>query len=350
MIGYSDSNKDGGILAAHWALRRAQVRMAEVARQAGVELRFFHGRGGSIGRGAGPTHVFLESLALGTLHGEMRITEQGEVISQKYANRLTAAHHLERLIAGVTRWGAVHQRESDGAWRGFEDVFEVLAAESRRSYRDLIEMEGFVDFFSQATPIDAIESSRIGSRPPRRMGRRTLGDLRAIPWVFSWGQARFNLPGWYGVGSAFVHLRRTDAKAWELLCRASREWPFLSYILHNVEASVMMAHPGIMAEYASLVEDEPLRERAMGKILAEYERTREVVDELLGDRAEARRPRLAKAIAVRREALLGLHRAQIALLKDWRALRLTGSDGADAVLQSLLVTVNAIAGALKTTG
>jgi phosphoenolpyruvate carboxylase len=350
MIGYSDSNKDGGILAAHWALRRAQVRMTEVARQAGVELRFFHGRGGSIGRGAGPTHVFLESLPPGTLQGEMRITEQGEVISQKYANRLTAAHHLERLIAGVTRFTAVHQRASDDTWRGFENVFEVLATESRRSYRELIEMEGFVDFFSQATPIDAIESSRIGSRPPRRMGRRTLGDLRAIPWVFSWGQARFNLPGWYGVGSAFEHLRRADPEAWEQLSRASHEWPFLSYVLHNVEASIMMAHPGIMTEYAALVEDVSLRERAMTKVLAEYESTRKVIDELLGGRAEARRPRLAKAIAVRREALLYLHRAQIALLKDWRALRVNGSDGADTVLQSLLVTVNAIAGALKTTG
>jgi phosphoenolpyruvate carboxylase len=350
MVGYSDSNKDGGILASHWHLCKAQAQMAGVGREAGVELRFFHGRGGTIGRGAGPTHAFLQSLPLGTLQGEMRVTEQGEVISQKYANRLTGAQHLERLLAGVTRWTLVHDRDSQPA-HPTEEVFERVVAESRRTYRELIEMPGFIEFFTQATPIDAIESSRIGSRPPRRSGQRTIQDLRAIPWVFSWSQARFNLPGWYGVGSAFLRLRESDPAGWRSIRSAVRDWPFLSYALHNVETSVGEAHAGLMREYAALVEDEELRERALDRILKDYERTREILAELFGASMAERRPRLMKAVAIRRQALLRLHREQIRLLGEWRAeLRKGQPDRAEGVLQALLVTVNAIASGVKTTG
>jgi phosphoenolpyruvate carboxylase len=351
MIGYSDSNKDGGILASHWYLRKAQIRLAAVAREAGVELRFFHGRGGTIGRGAGPTHVFLESLAPGTLRGEIRVTEQGEVIAQKYANRLTAAMHLERLLAGVTRWTLEQEREPAGAPAGMEDLFEAAALTSRRVYRELIDSDGFVEFYSQATPIDAIECSHIGSRPSRRTGRRTIDDLRSIPWVFSWSQARFNVPGWYGVGSAFERLRDGEPRAWDSVAKAAREWPFLSYLLHNVEFSVAAADPGLMAEYASLVGDGALRARVLGLITEEYERTRSVLGELFGDGRQQRRPRLLKAIEIRRHALIRLHREQIALLRAWReALREHRAGDADRILTALLVTVNAIAGGLKTTG
>ena len=350
MVGYSDSNKDGGILASHWHLSKAQSQMARVAREAGVELRFFHGRGGTIGRGAGPTHAFLQSLPLGTLQGEMRITEQGEVISQKYANRLTGAQHLEQLLAGVTRWTLAHDLDSQPAHPA-EEIFEQVATESRSTYRELIEMPGFVEFFTQATPIDAIESSRIGSRPPRRSGQRTIQDLRAIPWVFSWGQARFNLPGWYGVGSAFLRLRERDPAGWRAIGGAVRDWAFLSYLLHNVETSVGEAHAGLMAEYAALVEDEELRVRALDRILSEYQRTREILAELFGASIADRRPRLVKAVAIRHQALLRLHREQIRLLAEWRReLRKGRPDRADGVLQALLVTVNAIASGVKTTG
>ena len=351
MIGYSDSNKDGGILASHWYLRKAQIRLAAVAREAGVELRFFHGRGGTSGRGAGPTHVFLESLAPGTLRGEIRVTEQGEVIAQKYANRLTAAIHLERLLAGVTRWTLEQEREQAPAPTAIEDLFESAALTSRRVYRELVKSDGFVEFFSQATPIDAIESSHIGSRPARRTGRRTIDDLRSIPWVFSWSQARFNVPGWYGIGSAFERLHDEDPRGWDAVAKAAREWPFLSYLLHNVEFSVAAADPGLMAEYASLVSDSERRERILGQILEEYERTRAVLDALFGDNRQRRRPRLLKAIEIRRHALIRLHREQIALLREWReALRENRAGDAERVLTALLVTVNAIAGGLKTTG
>ena len=351
MVGYSDSNKDGGILASQWFLRKAQAEMSAVARQAGVELRFFHGRGGTIGRGAGPTHVFLESLAPGSLQGEMRVTEQGEVVSQKYANKLTAAQHLERILGGVTRWTLMHDRDSHCAPNPAEDVFEAIVAVSRETYLDLIGADGFVEFFSEATPIDAIEASHIGSRPSRRTGRRTIKDLRAIPWVFSWSQARFNLPGWYGVGSAFEHARTTNPSVWKTLYGAARDWPFLSYLLHNVEFSVEAADRGIMTEYAALVEDKAVRERILGRIFTEYDCTRKILAELYGANTEERRPRLEKAIALRREALLRLHREQIVLLREWRQARREGrADDADRMLPGLLVTVNAIAGGLKTTG
>ncbi len=345
MIGYSDSNKDGGILASHWFIRKAQIQLAEAARAAGVELRFFHGRGGTIGRGAGPTHVFLESLAPGTLEGEMRVTEQGEVIAQKYANRLTAAHHVERMLAGVTRWTLVHQSAAHAAPHPAEAVFEQVALASREAYRCLIETEGFVEFFSQATPLDAIESSHIGSRPSRRTGQRSIEDLRAIPWVFSWSQARFNLPGWYGTGSAFERVRKADPAAWRTLSSAARDWPFLNYLLHNIEFSVEAADEGIMTEYASLVEDTSLRDAILARIVEERQRSRAMLDALFGGGSiEERRPRLVKAIAIRREALLRLHREQIALLREWRQSR------AERLLPPLLITVNAIAGGLKTTG
>ena len=351
MIGYSDSNKDGGILASNWFLRKAQAGMSRVAREAGVDVRFFHGRGGTIGRGAGPTHAFLESLAPGSLMGEMRVTEQGEVISQKYANRITGAQHLERLLSGVSRWSVVHERAADEIHHPAEEAFEAVALASRDAYRKLIESENFVEFFAAATPLDAIESSRIGSRPPRRTGRRSIQDLRAIPWVFSWSQARFNLPGWYGVGSAFEEARRREPAAWRLLAGAARDWPFLSYLLHNIEFSVGAADPALMAEYAGLVEDAEVREPAMRHILAEYERTRAALRELFGGGIEDRRPRMVKAIELRREALLRLHREQIRLLRRWRELQRRGdAEEAECVLPPLLVTVNAIAGGLKTTG
>ncbi len=351
MIGYSDSNKDGGILASHWYLRQAQIRMAEVARSAGVDLRFFHGRGGTIGRGSGPTEVFLQAQAAGTLMGDLRVTEQGEVIAQKYANKVTAANHLERLIAGVSRWTLVHEKRSDSAPEGVEDIFDSVVEESRRKYRALVEMKDFVNFYVQATPIDAIESSRIGSRPARRRGKRTLADLRAIPWVFSWSQARFNIPGWYGVGSAFQQLRQQEPEAWESMRQAVRTWPFLSYVLHNVEASIAAADTDVMTKYSQLVEDGNVREHVLNAVLTEYQSTIGALQLLFGGTIEQRRPRFVKVAAMRKEALYRLHWEQIRMLREWRsALRDGQSEEADQRLLPLLTTVNAIAGGLKTTG
>ncbi|MCA9416816.1 MAG: phosphoenolpyruvate carboxylase, partial [Candidatus Omnitrophica bacterium] len=200
MIGYSDSNKDRGIFASQWALHQGQSEIARVAEEANVRIRFFHGRGGTIGRGAGPSHHFLEALPDRTLNYDLRITEQGEAISQKYANLLTATYNLELLAAGTCRFSALGSREDVDA--EFREIFQFLADRSADAYSELLSKDGFIGFYRQATPIDVLELSRIGSRPSRRTGTHSLSDLRAIPWVFSWSQSRFFLPGWYGVGSA----------------------------------------------------------------------------------------------------------------------------------------------------
>lgn len=343
MLGYSDSNKDGGIFASAWGLYRAERQLSALARRAGVRVAFFHGRGGTVGRGAGPTHVFLEALPPASLMGHLRLTEQGEVISQKYANPVTATYHLERLLAGVARASLIHD-SSQPATHDLEELWEEIVARSYSAYRNLVERPGLVQFFRQATPIDAIEHARIGSRPARRTGRQTLADLRAIPWVFSWGQARFHLPGWFGAGSALDAFRRQRPAAWELLRQSARQWPFLSYQLHNVEASLLMASPSIMRDYASLVDDPELRHSILSIILAEYNLALETVAELLGTPTARRRDRLLRAIELRAGALSWLHAEQVRLLASWRA---TASEDD---LQALLLTVNAIAMGQKATG
>ncbi|NVO17197.1 MAG: phosphoenolpyruvate carboxylase [Rhodoplanes sp.] len=343
MLGYSDSNKDGGILASHWALHLAEEKLAGIGRERGVRVEFFHGRGGTIGRGAGPTHAFLDALPAGSLTGRLRVTEQGEVISQQYANRVTATFHLERLLAGVVRTSLLHEAGPHPP-HPLRALWEEVVAQSYTAYRQLVEADGFIDFFRAATPIDAIEQARIGSRPSRRTGRATLGDLRAIPWVFSWSQARFHLPGWYGVGSAVAWLRRERPEGFEAIRAVLPHWRFLDYVLHNVEASLLMASPTVMTLYASLCEDERLRDDMLATILAEYHRTCEAVAALFPDPVETRRPRFLRTIEMRARGLTWLHHEQVDVLRAYRA----APD--EAKLDALLLTVNAIAMGQKTTG
>ncbi len=349
MLGYSDSNKDGGVLASQWALYGAERRLSQVAQANQVRLAFFHGRGGTVGRGAGPTHFFLEAQPPGSLTGRMRITEQGEVISQKYANRLTATYHLERLLAGVTRTSLIHEKllYTDAAAftpHPLEGIWSKVAARSYVAYRSLVETEGFVAFFRAATPIDAVEQTQLGSRPSRRTGARSLDDLRAIPWVFSWSEARFHLPGWYGAGTALDELRRESSEDWGSLCEKASKWPMLTYLLHNVEASLMMASPEIMERYASLVPDAGLRSKFLDVILKEYNLAVERLADIFGAPANKRRPRLARAIELRKEALRSLHEDQVSLLAQWRR------EPGEETLRSLLLTVNAIGMGQKMTG
>ena len=343
MLGYSDSNKDGGVLASQWSLHQAERQLTAVARKHNTRLTFFHGRGGTVGRGAGPTHVFLEALPEGALTGKMRVTEQGEVIAQKYANRVTATFQLERLLAGVTRTTLLHAAPSPET-QALESIWPKVVAKSFQSYRQLVETDGFITFFRQATPIDAIEQTQLGSRPAHRnSGAGTLDDLRAIPWVFSWSQARFHLPGWYGVGTALDWLRREYPEDWQRLREQVRVWPFLSYLLHNAEASLMMAHPELMRLYASLVEDEAVRARLFETIFDEYKLSVSVIEELFGDFATHRK-RLAQAVQLRRSALDQLHHEQVRLLRVWRRKQ------KEETLTALLLTINAIGMGQKMTG
>jgi phosphoenolpyruvate carboxylase len=350
MIGYSDSNKDGGILASLWNLYRAQQNLAAVGEKHGVRIVFFHGRGGTISRGAGPTHRFIDALPQGSIQGEMRVTEQGESITQKYANHITAVNNLELLTAGVTQNTFLH----DVAVRSETaqaKVMDRLAEFSREAYQELIRTPRFIEFFRQATPIDVIEASRIGSRPSRRTGAASLEDLRAIPWVFAWSQARFYLSGWYGVGSALARLKEEDPKGFEVIRKNYDDWPPLRYMLKNASTSVLASNRSMMKLYGGLVTDKKLRSLFLNRILAEHNLARKMLDELSGSKLSEGRPRLRKVIALRESAIDLLHEQQVALLKDWRKKVADGDrKEADALLPQMLLSLNAIAAGLQATG
>ena len=350
MIGYSDSGKDGGFAASFWALYDAQARLARLGERHGVRMRFFHGRGGAIGRGAGPTHRFLNALPPGALGGDLRMTEQGETIAQKYANRVTAAHHLELMLAGCL--GATLTRREDP-----DDLVAAMnriAAESRRAYRALVEADGFLAFFGGATPIDLIEQSRHGSRPARRTGERTLEDLRAIPWVFAWNQSRFLLPGWFGLGAALERLRSEDRALFDRVVAAKAEatrWAPVHYMASNAATAWGRASTAVMGDYAALVEDAAIGARFLERVREEHARTGEMLGAVYGAPVPEARPEVQRRLDLRDAALAPLHARQIALLREWRGLRAAGDEAAaEAKLPELLLTVNAIASGLGATG
>jgi phosphoenolpyruvate carboxylase len=371
MIGYSDSNKDCGIIASQWELYQAQQAMTNVAKKQDLKLQFFHGRGGTISRGAGPTHLFLASLPQGSLQGSIRMTEQGETIAQKYSSASTATYHLELLLAGVTRTSLLHQHQKkstsllainhDASTEATlsctaavdfseESIATFLAQESAHAYRKLIDAEGFIDFYQQATPLDALEASRIGSRPKRRSQSRSLNDLRAIPWVFSWNQSRYFLPGWFGVGSALLALEEKQPALFELLREGHRDFPFLNYVLSNVETNLASAHLAIMEQYTTLVTDAAIRNRIFSLIDEEFQQTERQLQKIFGGSFEKRRPRMAKTLALRAKALKFLHEHQIAILREWRHARQTDPVRAEQLLTKVLLSINAIASGLRTTG
>ena len=347
MIGYSDSNKDCGTVASQWVLHKAQLAISQAAGP--TRIRFFHGRGGTISRGAGPTHRFLGALPHGSIQGDLRVTEQGETIAQKYSNLITATYNLELLMAGVTGF-SVREKNAPAAHGDTVEIWEVLASASQSAYRQLIDHPRFMTFYSQATPIDALEISSIGSRPARRTGRRTLADLRAIPWVFSWNQSRYYLPGWFGVGAGLEHLAEHRPEDFQKLCANLRSSPFAYYVFTNVETNLASSDEEIMARYAGLVSQSECREEILGTILSEFRRTKNLMAELFGGSLEKRRPRMLKTLGLRAKALHVLHEQQIATLSQWRAAREADSQEAERLLPSVLLSINAIASGLRTTG
>ena len=352
MLGYSDSNKDCGILTAAWALHRGQQNLSEVARKHDIKLRYFHGRGGTISRGAGPTHWFMAALPHGSMNGGFRMTEQGETIAQKYANLANATYHLELLLAGAAITTAQH-RQPQGPVDPAEEFLPELSKASQEAYQQLLRSDGFIEFYREVTPIDALENSRIGSRPARRTGKKghSIADLRAIPWVFSWTQARFYLPGWFGVGTALESLKNDQPERFAQLKQEFRKSTFLGYTLTNVETNLASANLDVMAQYASLVQDTELRERFMTIIVAEFNRTRDLLADLYDADIHKRRPRMAKTLDIREAPLRVLHQQQVDLLREWRGLVQAGKDHeAEALFPRMLLSINAIAAGLRTTG
>ena len=350
MIGYSDSNKDGGLLCSQWNLHKAQINLSNAADKFGIKIRFFHGKGGTISRGAGPTHYFVQALPGHSFNGDIRLTEQGETIEQKYANRVNAVYNLEVLTASSLSHSLLGSlKEPSG--HPLADILEWMAEESQTVYTQLLNEQGFIAFFRQATPIDALEQSRIGSRPSRRTGAYSLADLRAIPWVFAWSQARYNMTSWYGIGSTLEKLRAERPKDYEKFQIALKDDPFIRYFITNVDTSLARSSIHIMKDYAELVDNKNIRNKFSQLFEKELSLTEAHLSFLLDKTLEERRPRHYYSNLLRNSLIEDLHRSQIRLLKEWRILvKSDDSQQSDKTLVSLLLTVNAIASATGQTG
>ena len=350
MIGYSDSNKDGGILASQWYLYEAQSKLAGIGLKHKVKIRFFHGKGGSISRGAGPTHWFLRALPHGTINGDIRLTEQGETIERKYANKNNAVYNLELLTAG-TLSATLLQNNQIIKDHELASEFGYLVSKSMSVYKELIEKPGFINFYEKATPIDAIEQSKIGSRPSRRTGTRTLNDLRAIPWVFSWSQCRFNITSWYGVGTTLEMMLNQSPDKFERFKNSVKTDPFIRYILTNVDSSLASSDEVIFRQYAQLASEVPGNEEFLTLMLEELTRTRQMIDFILDIPLSERRVNHYYSTLLRAEAMDPLHNHQVNLLKQWRRSNEEGTtDENNLILFELLRCINAIAGAIGFTG
>lgn len=349
MLGYSDSNKDGGIVSSRWNVYQAEKALSEAAVENNINLRFFHGIGGTISRGGGKYHRFLESMPEGSVNGEIKFTVQGETIAQQFANMFNAAYNLEMLLSGLTLQAA-YTKYNLPKQSHPEEAMGKLAELAQNNYTNLIKSEGFIEFYSEATPIDILEQSRIGSRPARRTGKRTLNDLRAIPWVFSWNQARFNLTAWFGTGKALLQLKENHPALYDDLKLNAHKWPFLRYNLIQIETNLLNANTELMQRYADLVKNKDLSAKFTEMIFDDYNLARECIIELLGAEAEARRLTLLSNVEKRKDALAVLHEKHIALIKEWRSLSEEEKLHNDQLLDKLLMLTNAISAGLKSTG
>jgi phosphoenolpyruvate carboxylase len=345
MIGYSDSNKDGGYLAANWALYRAQEAIARVCADHGVRLTLFHGRGGTVARGGGPAGRAIRAQPPGTVRGRFRLTEQGETIASRYEDPALAHRQLEQIVSAVLLASAETPRGDIAApWRG---TMETMAGAARAEYLALVDgTPGFLDYWQAATPIDEISRLRIGSRPTaRRGGALTRAGVRAIPWVFSWMQSRFNLPGWYGLGAALARVERGRLR------EMYEVWPFFRAILDNAEMSLLKADMGIAALYSSLVPDRALADAVFARITAEHARAR---DALLGATGRAALmesdPVIQRSVQLRNPYVDPLNYLQVEMLRRLRAL--PDRDGAEAerLRDVIVLTINGISAGLRNTG
>ena len=350
MIGYSDSNKDGGYLTAHWELAKAQSSLTRLGREHGVAIAFFHGRGGSVSRGGAPTGRAIAASPAGSIRGQFRVTEQGEVVSFKYANRGTAAYQIELLGASVVEHVLRSEREAALIpVHEFHEAMEALSGTAWSAYRKLMELPTMLAYLQDSSPLEELSLLNIGSRPARRTQAKTLGDLRAIPWVFAWTQNRHMLSGWFGVGSgikAFLDVRKE--RGLELLKRMFREARLFRLILDDVERTLLQVDLSIAGEYAGLVEDESVREPIFSRIAEEYRLTCEMILRISGDAGIAERfPQFRRRLARRLKTINEVSREQVHLLRAHRAHR---AESNEDVRTALLMSINCAAAGLGATG
>ncbi len=347
MLGYSDSNKDGGILTSIWELYRASTALAEFfASMPNIAMRLFHGRGGTVGRGGGPSYDAILAQPPGTVNGQIRLTEQGEVIAAKYSNPQIGHVNLELLVAATLEATLLSQHKAPPP--EFLEAAEELSQAGMAAYRGLVyETDGFVDFFFASTPITEIASLNIGSRPASRKPSRKIEDLRAIPWGFSWAQARVALPGWLGFGSAIGTFLEKDQKArLDLLRRMAQEWPFFRSLLSNLDMILSKTDLAIARNYAGLVDDQALAARIFGMIEVEHTRSIEALEKILGSKERlADNPTLARSIKHRFPYIAPLNYLQVELIRRHRA-GMTDQEIRDGILMS----INGVSAGLRNTG
>ncbi len=351
MLGYSDSVKDSGYLAANWSLFLAQEGLGRVAERHGVRLGLFHGKGGTIDRGGGMSHRSVQAQPQAAPGGRLRITEQGEVISFKYSNPIIAQRNLEQLVSSVLDANLLHpKRVAKSQLKAWQEYAQEMAESSRCFYRRLVyETPEFPQYFFQATPVDLIDQLRLGSRPSRRFRSRELENLRAIPWVFAWTQSRHFLPSWYGVGYALDQFIRDHApRGLERLREMYHAWPFFSVLVDNAEISLAKTDLYIAGRYASLVRPSSLREKIFAQIKEEYERACRRILEIRGSaRLLEQQPVLAESIRLRNPYVDPLNFLQIRFLEQWRRKPETPQP---ELLHLLQITVGGIAFGMKSTG
>jgi phosphoenolpyruvate carboxylase len=351
MIGYSDSNKDGGFFASNWELAKAQARLSRLGKELGIPIAFFHGRGGSVSRGGIPTGRAIAALPAASVNGRFRATEQGEVVSFKFANRGTALYHIELLAASVLEHTLKSERDDALAPNGeFDEAMEALSGASQAAYARFAAHPDLITYFLAASPLEELTLLNIGSRPARRFGASSLHDLRAIPWVFAWAQNRQMVTGWYGVGSAlaaFLEVRKE--RGLELLRRMFEESRLFRLIIDEVEKTLAQVDLDIARGYASLVDDGAVRETIFGMIEQEYRLTTQMVLKLSGAAGIAERmPQFRSRLARRLPGIDQVGRQQIALLRQYRQ---ADSEAARQACQvPLLLSINCIAAGFGATG
>lgn len=348
MVGYSDSNKQAGYLTAHWELHLAQRTLSALCQRHQVALTFFHGRGGTVGRGGGPVNRAVLAQPPESVGGRLRLTEQGETVTTRYANPRLARRHLEQLAHAVLFTSGKRTGPSPSRGGEWEEAMTTLSPRARRSYLDLVGTRELVEYFHQATPLDELARLNIGSRPARRKAGSGLEGLRAIPWVFAWTQSRVTLPGWYGLGSAIEEWAGDDPARWEMLSAMYREWAFFSNLVDNSQVSLRKADMLIAELYARLAEP-GVREAVFPVLCREHERTVRVLLRLTGQKELLdAAPWLQRSIQVRNPYIDPMNYVQVALLRRLRAQPDAAEEG--ALRDAVLLSVNGVAAGLRNTG
>ena len=358
MLGYSDSNKDGGFLTSGWELFQAEDSLLRVFAAHGVKLRLFHGRGGSVGRGGGPSYQAIRAQPAGTVDGQIRITEQGEVITSKYATPDVGRHHLETLMAATLEASLLGRKEAESAEYGvkLEAVYPIMTRLSElafRAYRGLVyETPGFSQYFRESTPLLEIATLNIGSRPSARTKSGRIEDLRAIPWVFSWAQCRLLLPGWYGFGTAVEQWLAETPNGLVVLQQLARTWPFFRDQLANMDMVLAKSDLAVASRYAELVADVELRDAIFGRIRSEWYRTRDAVLAITGQsRLLEGNPALERSIATRFPYIDPLNHLQVDLLRRHRAAMSESSgEASERIERGIHLTINGISAGLRNSG